>query len=93
MMRATTSTSENFQPRLACAVLARVYAPDVVPSRKARMLRDLATWYRALAARAGSPVIWEARLLTAHDLDAEASRIDPQEPGHRTEVQPEGDIR
>lgn len=93
MTRATTSTSDNFQPRLPCAVLAWVYAPDAEPSVNARMLRDLAVWYRALAARAGNPVIWEARLLTAYDLDAEASRIDPQQAGYRTEVQPEGDIR
>ena len=41
-------------------------------------LRELASWYRELAERAGSPVIWEARLLTAEDLVAEAERIEQQ---------------
>jgi hypothetical protein len=41
------------------------------------MLRELAAWYRAFAVRAANPVIWESRLLTADDLNAEASRIDP----------------
>ncbi len=49
---------------------------DVEASIKARMLRELAAWYRTLAARAGNPVIWESRLLTAVGLDAEASRIE-----------------
>jgi hypothetical protein len=50
-------------------------AIDVEASAKARMLRELAAWYRTLAERAGNPVIWESRLLTAMDLDAEANRI------------------
>jgi hypothetical protein len=50
---------------------------DGEPRVKAQKLRELAAWYRAFAARAANPVIWEARLLTADDLDAEASRIDP----------------
>jgi hypothetical protein len=50
---------------------------DGEPRVKARKLRELAAWYRALAMRAANPAIWEARLLTADDLDAEASRIDP----------------
>ena len=36
----------------------------------------LAGWYREFAERAGNPVIWEARLRTAEDLDAEADRLD-----------------
>jgi len=51
-------------------------ALDIEPSVKARMLRELAVWYRALAERAANSVIWESRLLTAEDLDAEASRIE-----------------
>ncbi len=39
-------------------------------------LRELAAWYRAFAERAGNPAIWEARLRTADDLDAEADRIE-----------------
>jgi hypothetical protein len=50
------------------------------------MLRELAAWYRVLAVRAANPVIWESRLLTADDLDAEASRIDPQQGGLQTEL-------
>jgi len=40
-------------------------------------LRRLAAWYREFADRAGSPVIWEARLLTAMDLEAQADRMEP----------------
>jgi hypothetical protein len=38
-------------------------------------LRELASWYREFAERAGSPVIWEGRLRMADDLDKEAARI------------------
>jgi hypothetical protein len=43
---------------------------------KIRRLRELAIWYRTFAERASNPAIWEARLRTAEDLDAEASRIE-----------------
>ena len=39
-------------------------------------LRELASWNREFAERAGNPVIWEARLRTAQDLDDEAARIE-----------------
>jgi hypothetical protein len=39
-------------------------------------LRELASWYREFAERAGNPAIWEGRLLMAEDLDAEAERIE-----------------
>ena len=39
-------------------------------------LRELATWYREFAERTGNPTIWESRLRTAEDLDAEAERIE-----------------
>ncbi len=39
-------------------------------------LRTLANWYRGFAERAGSAVIWEARVRTAEDLEAEAERIE-----------------
>jgi hypothetical protein len=39
-------------------------------------LRQLASWYRDLAERSGNPAIWDARLRTAEDLEAEAARID-----------------
>lgn len=47
-------------------------------STRVRRLRELAAWYRAFAERAGDPAIWAARLRTAEDLDAEASRIEQQ---------------
>jgi hypothetical protein len=39
-------------------------------------LRELASWYREFAERAGNPRIWESRLRTAEDLDAAAARIE-----------------
>jgi hypothetical protein len=34
-----------------------------------RRLRELAAWYREFAERTGNPVIWEARLRTAAELE------------------------
>jgi len=39
-------------------------------------LRSLAAWYREFADKAANPVIWESRLRTAEDLEAEAVRLD-----------------
>jgi len=39
-------------------------------------LRELASWYREFAERAGNPTIWESRLRTAEDLDAAAERME-----------------
>jgi hypothetical protein len=39
-------------------------------------LRELAGWYREFAERTGNPTIWEARLHTAVDLEAEADRLE-----------------
>ena len=39
-------------------------------------LRELALWYRGFAERAANTAIWEARLLMADDLDAEADRLE-----------------
>ena len=41
-----------------------------------RELRELAGWYREFAERAGNPAIWEARLMTARDLEREADRLE-----------------
>jgi hypothetical protein len=41
-------------------------------------LRELASWYRDFAERAGSTVIWEARLRMAEDLEIEANRLGAQ---------------
>ena len=42
---------------------------------KRRRLRELARWYREFAERAGNPVIWEARLRTAKELEREADTL------------------
>jgi hypothetical protein len=47
-------------------------------------LRELASWYRDFAERASNPVIWEARLRTAEDLDEEADRIEHRNPVRET---------
>ena len=39
-------------------------------------LRELEAWYRSFAEKAANPVIWEARLHTAEDLDREAESIE-----------------
>jgi hypothetical protein len=39
-------------------------------------LRELAGWYREFAERTANPTIWDARLRTAEDLEAEAARLE-----------------
>lgn len=39
-------------------------------------LRELACWYREFAERTANPIIWDARLRTAEDLEAEADRLE-----------------
>jgi len=46
--------------------------------RAPKKLLELASWYREFAERAGSTVIWEARLRMAEDLEAEADRLGAQ---------------
>jgi hypothetical protein len=41
-----------------------------------KRLRALACWYRDFAERAANPAIWDARLRTAEDLEAEAAHIE-----------------
>lgn len=41
-----------------------------------KKLRELASWYRELAERAANPAIWDSRLRTAEDLEAEARRVE-----------------
>jgi hypothetical protein len=50
---------------------------DEVPRDSGR-LRELAAWYREFAERAGNPVIWEARLQTAAELEREADRLEEE---------------
>jgi hypothetical protein len=49
-------------------------------------LRELASWYRDFAERAGEPAIWEGRLRTANKLEAEADLLErtraSRHPGH-----------
>jgi len=47
-------------------------------------LRELASWYRDFAERAGNPAIWQARLRTAKELEAEAALVERARanPGH-----------
>ncbi len=45
---------------------------------KQRRLRELAAWYRTFAERAGDPVIWEARLRTAAELQREADQLEEE---------------
>jgi hypothetical protein len=42
----------------------------------AKKLRELASWYRHFAERAGNPSIWESRLRMAEDLEQEANAIE-----------------
>jgi len=39
-------------------------------------LRELASWYRQFAERAGNSAIWDARLRTAEDLEKQAALIE-----------------
>ena len=43
---------------------------------QAGKLRELASWYREFAERAGEPAIWAARLRTAEDLEREAGNLE-----------------
>jgi hypothetical protein len=48
-------------------------------------LRELAAWYREQAEQAANPVIWDARLRTADDLDKEADRLEARTVSHIVE--------
>ena len=41
-----------------------------------RKLRELSGWYREFAERAGNPIIWHVRLMTAEDLERQADRLE-----------------
>jgi hypothetical protein len=78
------SMSDSARCRRVSLAVAEVCAIDAEPPVKARMLRELAAWYRSFAARTANSAIWESRLLTADDLDAEASRIDLKQSARQT---------
>jgi hypothetical protein len=84
MTRSTIPTGNRSGPRRVSVAVEQACAMEADPPVKARMLRELAAWYRAFAARTANPVIWESRLLTADHLDAEADGIDPQQHDERT---------
>lgn len=71
-----TQSLGSARPGHVSLAVGEMCAINIEPSVKARMLRELAAWYRALAERAANPVIWASRLLTAEDLDAAASGIE-----------------
>jgi hypothetical protein len=50
--------------------------------RSPNELRKLAAWYREFAERAGEAAIWEARLRTARELEAEAARAEAKLPSN-----------
>jgi len=43
-------------------------------------LRELAAWYREFAEKTANPMIWEARVRTAEDLESEAAVIERRRP-------------
>jgi hypothetical protein len=86
MTKSMISISGNCGLRRVSVAVEQACAIDAEPLVKAQMLRELAAWYRAFAARSANPVIWESRLFTADHLDAEASRIDPQQDGQGTKL-------
>jgi hypothetical protein len=53
--------------------------PEDQAVTNAERLRELAGWYRAFAERTANPAIWDARLRTAEDLEAEAARVERQD--------------
>ncbi|HYM73409.1 MAG TPA: hypothetical protein VET89_10525 [Stellaceae bacterium] len=45
-------------------------------AREPEKLRELASWYREYAERTGNAAIWDARIRTAEELEAEAARLE-----------------
>ena len=43
-------------------------------------LRRLASWFREFAEQAGNPAIWDGRLRTAENLEAEADLLEHRPP-------------
>ena len=52
--------------------------PDATASP--RELRALAVWYREFAERTQNPIIWEARLRTAEELEMDALALESRTP-------------
>jgi hypothetical protein len=74
--------------RLIDVNLTSRFSPTVKPAAQKEQcpvndpeeLRELAGWYREFAERAGNPAIWDGRLRTAEDLEAQARRIECSAP-------------
>ena len=62
---------------------------DLVETNPSK-LRELASWYRDFAERAGNPIIWEARLRMAKELEAQADVVERRQarrsPAHLAEA-------
>jgi len=54
-------------------IVARSRSKDLDDPTK---LRELAAWYREFAEQSGNPAIWDGRLRTAEDLEAEATELE-----------------
>jgi hypothetical protein len=54
-------------------------------------LRELASWYREFAERAGEATIWEARLRTAKELEAEADLIERTQASSNSDLADQAD--
>jgi hypothetical protein len=65
--------------QVAVEMLGRRAATEntmVIRGQNTDKLRELASWYRDFAERAGNPTIWDSRLRTAEDLEEEADRVE-----------------
>lgn len=79
-----TATGETATERRRADLSDHRLVQDADPATATRRLRELAIWYRAFAERTANPAIWEARLRTAEELDAEAGRIEQRGCAART---------
>ena len=52
--------------------------PDAIASPQ--KLRALAEWYREFAERTQNPIIWEARIRTAEELETNAQALEARAP-------------
>jgi len=64
---------------LICGVVCSAAARDSIEEQDVEdpaKLRELAAWYREFAEQSGNPAIWDGRLRTAEDLEAEARQLE-----------------
>lgn len=60
----------------------------IVRPLEPQKMRELASWYRKFAERAGSAVIWESRLLMADALEKEADLLEQDHARNNKRVGP-----